>query len=303
MINKSATERLRKLIRVQSVEAGLAHKKEVLLLPSDVEVLMSDNYMITTKGLGDKCDIKKKDLLRIIEIQDATNLKFVKTNILSPRTYAESIFPIPQHISVQCVLLSEVKKKNIENIIQLVEQTKYDKTEYDKMWISNKKDYKDIAEGTILYIMNRRVGGWDGSIEHPVIELLGAGGHVGVNDEFVMIDPIDTVVKELEEEMGIKVSSKAVKIFGGFHNEMSNELVILCGVFIASEKICSIQEFSLKNYAQDVDGIYLGVFEDVMELYAMDASAFAGGESAKASNFPAHNELMTKVYHYISRTI
>ncbi|MBD5540664.1 MAG: hypothetical protein HDR00_05640 [Lachnospiraceae bacterium] len=298
MINKKGTEQINLLSRVDSLQEASNRKEDVLLLPTDVDVAMLENFKVQTIGLGSKLDEKTRDLLRIIDIIDPINVKYSETNVLSPRTFAESLTPIPQHMSIQCILLTKVQENDIQDIVNLIKKTSYGRTEYDNIWVSKETSYKDIKDGSLLYIMNRRVGGWDGSIERPVIELLGAGGHVGVDDNLVMIAPIDVVISEIHEEIGIEIAPSQVKIFGGFHNKISNELVILCGAFLPSNKIVSIQEYALNNYEQDTDGIYLGFLQDVMNLYLENAAPFAGGEKAKPSNFPSQLDLMKKVYEY-----
>ena len=301
MSNITGTRNINKLPRTTNLSKALLSKKEILLLPDDVKIIMTDDYKIETIGLGLTLDSKKRDLLRIIKINDALKMDFELTNVISPRTYVESLSPIPQHISIQCILLSKVREEDIKTIYDLIENTKYGKTIYDEIWISKKTSYKDIKPNSILYIMNRRVGGWAGSKEKPVIELLGAGGHIGIDDKLKMFDPIQTVINELNEELGLQVSQPEIKLFGGFHNKTSNELVLLCGAFIPSNQISNIQQYALGNYEQDTDGIYLGILQDVISQYLQDSSPFAGGEKAKKSNFPMQKELMNKVYEYISK--
>lgn len=299
MINKKGTDKINSLPRVDSLQEALERNEDILLLPDDVDIKMIDKFKVQTVGLGSKFDGKTRDLLRIIDIIEPINIKYNTTNVLAPRTFAESLNPIPPHISIQCILLSKVQKNDVQGIIDLIEQTSYGRTAYDNIWVSKTASYKEIKAGSLLYIMNRRVGGWDGSIERPVIELLGAGGHVGVDDNLAMIAPIDTVISEINEEIGIEVTESNVKVFGGFHNKISNELVILCGAFLPSNKILSIQEYALNNYEQDIDGIYLGFLQEVMSLYLENSIPFAGGEKAKPSNFPSQIDLMQKVYEYI----
>lgn len=296
MINNNGTKKINALPRMESIQEALTMKEDVLLLPANVDITMDDNFKVHTQGLGEKLDGKVRDLLRVVEITDSENVKYNMTNVLSPRTYAESLNPIPQHVSIQCILLSRVEEDDIHDIISLIENTSYGRTDYDNIWVLPTVPYKDIKAGSILYIMNRRVGGWDGSIERPVIELLGAGGHIGVDENLCMIDPVDTVITEIKEEMGLKIDKSEIKIFGGFHNEVSSELVILCGAFLPSSKLKDIQEHALENYEQDTDGIYLGFLQDVISLYLKNATAFAGGEKAKPSNFPSQTKLMKQVY-------
>jgi hypothetical protein len=301
MINEIATKRINALLRTESLQEAFSRREDTLLLPAEVEIFMNNDFKVQTNGLGAKLDGKVRDLLRIVEIVDPIDVKFTQTNVLSPRTYVESLSPIPAHVSVQCILLSRVDTNDVESIIKMIESTSYGRTAYDNIWVSKYGAYTDIKTGTLLYIMNRRVGGWDGSVDRPVIELLGAGGHVGVDDTLTMLAPIDTVISEIKEEMGINISQSNVQIFGGFHNTTSNELVILCGAFLPSDMITKIQEFAIGNYEQDTDGIYLGFLQDIMSLYLENAAPFAGGEKTKLSNFPSQKTLMAKVFNFIGK--
>jgi len=299
MVNKKITNKLNELRRIETIDERKVHLEDVLLFPTGANLSFLDNGKIETQGLGEKLDNQRKDLLRIVEILDPLDNKFISTNVLSPRTYAESLNPILQHISVQCLLFCKLTAEDVGTIINLIETTKYSKTEYDKMWIAP-EDYKSfLRPGAILYIMNRRVGGWDGSKERPVIELLGAGGHLGVDENFNTIKAETAIINELKEEVGVSLSAKDIQMFGGFHNKLSNELVMLCGAFLPGKMVLEIQKYALENYEEDTDGIYLGSLEDVISLYQKDASPFAGNEKAKPTNFPSQKLLMEKVYKYI----
>lgn len=245
-------------------------------------------------------DKNLKDLLRVIHITEPLSLKYEETKVLVPRVFAENHNPIPQHISVQCLVFHKLKMENIEKLKNIIQELKYNKTNYDNAWIGEKQNLNDLKENNILYIMNRRVGGWDGSLDRPVIELLCAGGHLPTiwnenANQFETLQPIQLLQKEFNEELGLEVSPGQFLSIGGFHNELSNELVILNALFIDFDQLKHIAHFSKENYQENIDGIYLGIFEEVMKLYNENSNIFAGGEEAKPSNFPSNYVLMKKI--------
>lgn len=292
-----ASEYLKKLPRIEKIDETYSNSKEVLLFPYHAYLRYEDDRIVTS-GLG-KLDDKKSDLLTAIQIEDALNLNFKKNNILMPRTYAESLKPIPQHISVQAVVLSRVIEEGKDDVLRMIQNEHYGKTYYDKIWIENNEPSKKIQAGELLLVMNRRTGGWDGSQERPVIELLGGGGHLATiwqQDGFQQMNPVDGIIKEFQEELGFSLSSEDVDVIGGFHNQTSNELVILCGVFISFNKIVDIQHSARQNFKECIDGLYLGTFRGTMRMYLEEnASPFAGGEKTKPSNFPSQHGLMQRM--------
>lgn len=301
-MNIKATNTLKKLNRINPTETNKDYDDFVLLFPDNAEIEYLSNSTIKTAGLGEKIDNRQKDLLQMIEIINPLELDYKKKNILMPRTYAESLSPIPQHISVQAIILSKIKEKDIKNIIDLVQNTNYGRTEYDKIWIEDNSPEDLINKDTILYIMNRRVGGWDGSYDRPVIELLGAGGHLPVvfeGNSFFSSIPKQSIEREIREEIGITIKETEIDLVGGFHNKVSNELVMLCVIYIDSSEIINIQKKSINNIQEDTDGIYIGRFREVINMYLQNASPFAGGESAKESNFPNQFALMNRVFDYL----
>jgi predicted NUDIX family phosphoesterase len=301
-MNTKATGTLKGLKRVNPSEINKDFSELVLLFPDNAEIEYLSDNTIKTSGLGEKLDKKQKDLLQMIEIINPLELEYKKKNVLMPRTYAESLSPIPQHISVQAIILSKIKEKDIESIVDLIQKTDYGRTDYDKIWIEDTNPADVIKEDSILYLMNRRIGGWDGSYERPVIELLGAGGHLPTlfeGNSFVSSIPKQSIERELKEEIGATIKESDIDLVGGFHNKVSNELVMLCIIYVDSSEIVNIQKKSLNNVQEDTDGIYIGRFEEVMDMYLQNASSFAGGEAAKASNFPNQKELMNRVYTYL----
>lgn len=265
-------------------------------------LLYTENKMLKYKNdrvynEEDKC---LKDLLRVIHITEPLSLKYQETKILVPRVFAESHNPIPQHISVQCLVFHKLKKENIEELRNIAQEINYNKTDYDNIWVGKKQDLSDLKENDILYIMNRRIGGWDGALNRPVIELLCAGGHLSTiwnvtKGRFETLQPIELLQREFNEELGLNVSTEQFISVGGFHNALSNELVILNALFIDFKQLKDVIHFSKNNYQENIDGVYLGIFEEAMKLYNENPTNFAGGEKAKLSNFPSNDVLLKKI--------
>ena len=304
-MNIEATMAIRSLKRI--MQNGINYQtnlgKQVLLLPSDVDIVIDDNQQVETKGLG-ALDNKKKDLLTHIRIIEPLHLIYENTNVIMPRTYAESLTPIPEHMSVQCLIFANIDHDTANFINETNKNNPYGRVEYDRFVISRNKNIR-VNAGDILYIMNRRVGGWDGSIDHPVIELLGAGGHLATyyDSESVSFKPVDYLAnlqREFREELKIDVNKGNLAIFGGFHNRKSNELVVLCGVFINGAEVKSIFENTRNNIKENLAGIYVGYFDEVISMYLEDANSFAGGHAALPTNFPSQEALMKKVAAYLN---
>lgn len=300
----TATKVLQNLKRITFEELSqvdILHEQR-LLLPLGVDLELNENNQVITHGLG-VLDGKQKDLLSYIKIINPLNLEYVDMGVLMPRTYAESLYPIPEHISVQCLIFSIIDSDTASFINEKNKSKIYGKTSYDKFIISTMTD-KAFKKGDVVYVMNRRVGGWDGSIDRPVIELLGAGGHLATYwdetiNKFVSANFIENLQREFCEELKISISKENFSVFGGFHNKKSNELVVLCGAFINGVDIKSIFENTQNNIDEDIAGIYIGDFDEIISMYLMDAEPFAGGNKAKATNFPSQPDLMAKVSQYI----
>ena len=304
-MNIEATMAIRSLKRI--MQNGINYQtnlgKQVLLLPSDVDIVIDDNQQVETKGLG-ALDNKKKDLLTHIRIIEPLHLIYENTNVIMPRTYAESLTPIPEHMSVQCLIFANIDHDTANFINETNKNNPYGRVEYDRFVISRNKNIR-LNAGDILYIMNRRVGGWDGSIDHPVIELLGAGGHLATyydseSGSFKPVDYLANLQREFREELKIDVNKENLAIFGGFHNRKSNELVVLCGVFINGAEVKSIFENTRNNIKENLAGIYVGYFDEVISMYLEDANSFAGGHAALPTNFPSQEALMKKVAAYLN---
>lgn len=292
--NNTATSKLNSLKRIPFEQINIKYEEDVLLYSENLKLFYKDDKIYQEDGKN------LKDLLRLIKIINPIDLKFECTNILVPRIFAENHNPIPQHISVQSLFFHRVSQLNLKELKEIILFTNYNKTIYDKMWIGHERNLSSIKENDLIYLMNRRIGGWDGSIERPVIELLCSGGHMPTvwdeqTESFKTLDPTELLIKEVGEELGISISPEKIIQLGGFHNMVSNELVILCALFVDYDQLIDMIKNSKGNISENIDGIYMGIFEDVMNLYDLNPNFFAGGEKTKSSNFPSNPKLMKKI--------
>ena len=274
---------------------------DVLLLPSDVEINVLTNSNVVLSGLDKSKDNKAKDLLRVIQVIDALNLEYVETNVLVPSLYAHSLEIKPWHITTQAFLTT----KYTDALGKFIDDEKKKRRDYygkhpmDYFWLPCGKTTSELHTNDVICIFNRRISGWDGSLDRPVIELLGAGGHLQSvwepqKEQFVSRSVISNLQKEFSEEIGIKLTAKDVNIIGGFINTKTYELVILANIIISPELVPHIQEYAIGNFEEDTDGIYLGSFEETMNSYMIDASYFAGGNAAAITNFPYNDDIMIR---------
>lgn len=174
----------------------------------------------------------------------------------------------------------------------------------DYLWLPCNKSLTSLRPGEIIGVFNRRVAGWDGSFDRPVIELLGAGGHLPtVWDEkirsFRELTIIENMRKETYEELGTLITDDDITIIGGYTNSVTHELVILVGVEIADTVLPQILEYALQNKDEDTCGIYLGRISDVMKDYRNNPDPYAGGRTSAPTNFPNQPELMEKLDAFI----
>lgn len=284
-------------------EASKYGDQDVLLFTPDASFVYCEDNLIQTTGLGVKWDKKRRDLIRVIRILDAYNIIYEKTNILTPLMFAEISEYIPWHLNTQSILFTKVSKETLEWIKQENKKDIYGQHEFDRFWLPFCKDIDDVRAGDILCVFNRRVGGWDGSHERPVIELLGAGGHVptiwNVDDEnFKELEIKENFQKEFREELGGIIEEKDIVVFGGYQNDATHELVVLCGIEIDDGGLRTMQEYAIQNIDEDTKGIYLGTFKDTIQYYRQNPDPFAGGAKAAPYNFPNQNELMKKIIKY-----
>lgn len=302
-MNKRATELLNNLKRIDFSNLNETFNSDVVLYEEDSKLEYEDNDKVYANNCSHR--ISLKDLLRVIKIIDPLSVTYESTNILTPRLYAENSSQIPQHISIQCLMFNRPDCDDLKKIKDIIQHSAYGKTDYDKMWIGLNKEFDEITTKNVLYILNRRVGGWDGSINRPVIELLCTGGHLPTvwdekNKCFRTLEFLELLTKECNEELGIDIGQEQFKLLGGFHNKVSNELVVLYCIFVSSKQLFDIIDNSKNNIGENIDGIYLGEFDDVIELYNFNASVFAGGEKARNSNFPTNKKLMKRIKNILS---
>lgn len=292
--NKAATSKLNSLKKITFEQTDIKYKENVLLYAENSKLFYSADKIYSEDGKN------LKDLLRMIRIIEPLDLQYECTNILVPRVFAENHNPVPQHISVQSLFFHRLSPLNLEKLKEIILSTNYNKTIYDSMWIGRERTLSSIKGNDLIYLMNRRIGGWDGSIERPVIELLCSGGHLPTvwdeqTESFKTLNPTELLIKEIGEELGISISPEKIVQLGGFHNEVSNELVILCALFVDYNQLIDMIKHSRGNISENIDGVYMGIFEDVMNLYDLNPNFFAGGEKAKSCNFPSNPKLMKKI--------
>ena len=304
---KEATEYLNGLKRIQSIDEGNSFNEDVLYIPSNVKLDVDESSNVKVFGLNNVEDIKAKDLLKVIKVIDALNMKYIETNILSPSVFVHSLENKPWHITTQGFLITNINQ-NIKKYIHkecLRTQDYYGKHKMDEFWLPCSKELDMVTESELVCIFNRRISGWDGSVERPVIELLGAGGHLQTiwNNElkkFVSRSFEDNLKKEFAEEIGLAIEDNDIKCIGGFINSKTQELVIFSCIYIESEKIPEIQKYAINNLDEDTDGIYLGTFKETMEYYKKEPDFFAGGINAAQTNFPNNDDIMKRIYKQYS---
>lgn len=276
----------------------LNNRRDIIMSRPNSELVFDQDNKLYLKDENGEL-LSQKELIEIIEIKDALLGEYLSTGYFAPRKYAESLDVIPTHLSTQSIILCKIEDVNdLNSILGLINSAEYDKTEYDQFWIGK----CEPAIGQNIIIMNRRVGGWDGSKDRPVIELLGAGGHVPCvwnGTTFESMDLKENLKKEFEEELKLDISEEDIAYLGGFHNTFSNELVLLFAMTIKATQISEIQKKTLNNFEENTDGVYMGEFNDVMQQYLENATPFAGGEASKSTNFPSQEMLMKKIREYL----
>lgn len=299
---EEATQYLKGLKRVKSVEEGMQYSEDVLLLPDNIDVVVDDNCNIRTIGFDKSKDIKAKDLLRVIEVKDAKSMQYRETNVLAPSVYVHSLQEKPWHITTQGFLVTRISEKTKEFIMEEKQRLKnyYGKHELDCFWLPCSKLLSDVKNEELVCIFNRRISGWDGSIDRPVVELLGAGGHLQTiwddkNKCFRCRSFESNLMKEFDEEIGLEIKDEDIRCIGGFVNDKTQELVIFSCIFIDETDIPGIQKYALNNLAEDTDGIYLGTFLETMHYYRKNPEYFAGGVKAAKTNFPNNDYIIGKI--------
>ena len=302
-IGKEAKYYLDSLHRINRFEEHIKYTEPVFLLPENIGYSVNDDSTVKTFGLSPELDKKTRDLIRPIISKNALNLHYEITNVYTPLTYAESLTNILWHITTQAIIYTRVTKALINWINKISKKVIYGKHPMDDFWLSCSRPVKEIEEGDYICIFNRRVGGWDGSVDRPVIELLGAGGHLpsvwdSDKKQFRTLTIEENLQKEAEEELHLQFEKKCIHVFGGYNNNVTHELVILAGIEISAELLPDIQSFAQNNIEQDTMGLYLGTFSEVMNYYRANPEYFAGGKKAAPTNFPFCKELMNIVETY-----
>ena len=273
-----ANEYLHNIPQISRVEEAEKYVgRDVLLFSDKASFTFRSDNLVETNGLGAKWDKKIRDLIRVINI--------------------------PWHLNTQGILFTKVSQKTIEWIKSEIKANRYRKHEFDRFWLPFCKNINEVKEGDVLCVFNRRVAGWDGSHERPVIELLGAGGHLPTiwdseKECFKELEFKENFQKEFTEELGGKIDKKDIVIFGGYQNDATHELVVLCGIEIKDEELMSLQEYAIQNIDEDTEGIYLGTFPETIDYYRKNPVPFAGGEKAAPYNFPNRKELMERAIKY-----
>lgn len=301
-INTELTAYLKGLRRIASVNEGANYSDDVLLFPENIDFVVDNNCNVRTIGFDKSKDIKAKDLLRIIEVEDAERIRYKETNILSPSVYVHSLEEKPWHITTQGFLVTHLDSEMRSYVKNETDRltSVYGKHDLDQFWLPCSKPLDEITDNDLVCIFNRRVSGWDGSIDRPVVELLGAGGHLQAiwNDNehrFKSRSFENNLRKEFDEEIGLEIADSDIHCVGGFINNKTQELVVFSCINIDSSKIPDIQKYALNNYAEDTDGIYLGSFKETIEYYRHSPSLFAGGEKAAKTNFPNNDFIIRKI--------
>lgn len=128
----AAYEYLNKIPRITSYSQKYLYSGQVFLLPYNVSFEIDENSCIKTSGLGKKWDNKSQDLLTIIEIQNAFEMKYRLTNVLTPLVYAESRSDILWHITTQGLFLQRFRKRHLNG---LSERIVVNKTITNIIWI------------------------------------------------------------------------------------------------------------------------------------------------------------------------
>lgn len=301
-----AQQYLEKLPRINSFAERHNFSCDVFLLPPDMDFNYNADFMIETYGINSKIDGRPHDLVRIIKVIDPLNMEYEATNVLTPLLYAEHLPDILWHITTHGILFVKISSQTIQWIKDTNKTAPYGKHPFDKFWLPCCEPIENIQEGDVLCIFNRRVAGWDGSPERPVVELLGAGGHLPTvwkeaTKQFKTLSIKENLQKEIHEELGFSIPETDIVIFGGYSNSVTHELVILSGIMVDDSYLPAIQEYAVQNIDADTHGIYMGKFDDVIRYYKDNPTPFAGGMKAAPTNFPNNEDLMKRVRQYFSR--
>ncbi len=302
---KDGHEALKKMKRISKYEEYKYFNEDVFLLPDNIKYEYSSYDLIKVLGLDKHIDEKWRDLIRIIEITEKTTVEYKMTNVITPLLYAEFLVDKLWHINTQGIIFIKLDKEAIEWIKCTDSHNEYGKHIMDKFWLPCCKNIEEIAEDDIVCIFNRRVGGWDGSYERPVIELLGAGGHLPTiwneNEQiFKQLTIKDNLSKEIGEELGVKICSNDITILGKYLNELTHEVVYISAIVIETRELKELYKYAVQNIDEDTQGIYMGYFDEVIQYYIKSPEYFAGGKESLYTNFQQNSFIMNKIYDFIN---
>ena len=87
------------ILKMEDAERYLG--RDVLLFSDKASFKYRRDDLVETNGLGQKWDKKIRDLIRIIKIENALDIKYKKTNVLTPLMFAESSKDIPWHLNTE----------------------------------------------------------------------------------------------------------------------------------------------------------------------------------------------------------
>lgn len=294
-------EYLNKIPRVASVEEAKKYTEDVFLLPHHLEYSIDCNSNLKLLNFKKTKDYKAQDVIRTVNVIDPLNAVYEETNIITSSVFMHSLERIPWHISTQSLVVSFISDETKRWITAEMQKSQdhYYKHPLDMLWLPCSKSLESIDTNDPICILNRRISGWDGSWDRPVIELLGAGGHlqsIWNGERFVSRTALNNLSKEFKEEVGVDICEEDHKFVGGYINSNTHELVMLFLTFVDDSEIPSMQSYSLQNTLEDVAGLYLGTFQETIQYYLRFPDYFAGGKKALSSNFPQNKEIMRRIH-------
>ena len=305
MIGQEAKAYLESLPRIHRYEEHTDYPGVVYLLPEEIDYEVNEDSTIAAPALSEGSVRKSGDLIRVIVPEDPLKMRYETTNVLTPLMYAESLEDILWHMTTQAIVYTRLTPPLREWIVRSQRRLRYGRHSMDSLWLPCSRPLRDVRDGEYICVHSRRVGGWDGSPERPVIDLLGTGGHLPCvwdpeKKTFRVLSFHENLRKEAMEELGLSVDPESIHLFGGYKNEVTHELVVLAGIEITPRSVPEIETYAVRNTDPDSMGLYLGTFQEVMAFYRRNPEYFAGGKLAAPTNFPFQPELMRVVEGYFA---
>ena len=293
-IDDVATRKINKIQRIpiEEFEPKRRYGQLTLIAPQNSEIVITTDGRIFCDGEN------QKDLIRMIETDTKNGtINYKYTNVLMLRKYVQKDRILtPPHLNVQSIAFHKVTEETLP-IIEGILNTPKNENERFGMWIGDKTE---IKVGDVVYVMQKRIGGWDGTPESPVIELLLAGGHASVpvekiyNETFEQESEDITLSREILEEMGIdSIDSTPIGIY---ENKASKAFVKLVAIHLNSEQFIKALKTASDNANENIGGLVLGTFDGAMQAYEKNPSIFAGGEKARPTNFQQYLKSQILVY-------